>query len=350
MSQATLRGLREITRDTIDTPPTISTMLGALHAAGRLRCKHSVVLRALGWSSWATWMTLRACDSPFARRRPAATIRSLWTWQFWRRVVHASVVTTLPDGSQLICPSWSRIASAYVSQGFHEPAIALVLLDYLRSGDLFVDVGANIGLYSIVAARRGARVMAFEPTPRCCTILARSAAYNGVAFRVSVFPVALAARDGSALFTTSRDNTDMLVDVAETLTDAERASAVLVDVRTLDSMLANGAPAAIKIDAEGADLAVLAGAEDTLRRHRPLLIVEVWRGGSEVRDWLAERGYECYRYRSAARRLVSLPRDFAGDENVIAVHRDALAAVGERLAAAPPLHLQPPRVAWQARG
>lgn len=79
----------------------------------------------------------------------------MWGWQIWRRVIKRSIAVQLPDGSSLICPPWSALASALVVDGFHEYMETVFMLDLLRPDDLVVDVGANIGYYSIIAAHRG---------------------------------------------------------------------------------------------------------------------------------------------------------------------------------------------------
>lgn len=236
-----------------------------------------------------------------------------------------------------------------MSEGFHEPPIAMFLLDFLRDDDLFVDVGANIGFYSMIAARRGARVIAFEPTERCCETLTKSARLNGLAASVRTHCIALSDMGGTALFTTSRDNTDMLVDAASEISADDRQRAVQIDVRTLDEMVSGERITAIKIDAEGADLKVLGGSSHVITSDRPALVVEVYDGGSDIRFWLDAHGYEVYRYVPSLRELQPASA-IKGADNLIAIHRDQKTKTIERLAEVHPHSLRMPQTAWFSNG
>lgn len=336
----------EFGREILDDPSGLA-VVDLLHRWSQMRNLRFIGLRAFGWATWALWMTARATSSPIGRRRPIATAAALWTWQLWRRIVRLPVVVTLPEGSKLICPPWSRLGGAYVSEGFHEPSIAMFLLDFLRGDSLFVDVGSNIGFYSMIAARRGSRVLAFEPTESCCDTIAASAELNGLAALVRVYCMALSNVAGTALFTTSRDNTNMLVSADAEISAEERSNAIEIDVRTLDEMLAAKGPVtAIKIDAEGADLQVLAGSISTIAVDRPALVVEVYDGGSDVRSWLHAQGYEVYRYVPSSRELRPAP-PVEGSDNLIAIHRDEMAVTVARLRETFPHPLRMPRAAWR---
>ena len=86
---------------------------------------------------------------------------------------------------------------------------------------------------------------------------------------------------------------DMLRGIGQSLSTID----VPVQVRRLDDFAL--APTAIKIDAEGAEWSVLRGAEQTLRIHRPVLLVENGNWG-QVTEYLASLGYKCFRYTPAS--------------------------------------------------
>jgi FkbM family methyltransferase len=320
-------------------------LLRGMYGLGRMRYRTDAA-RTVGWAAWGAWLSLRAMTTPFARRRPLTSVATLWAWEIWRRSVHRPVVVTLPEGSRIVCPPWSRLASSLISEGFPEPATALFVLDLVRPGDRFIDVGANVGLYSILAARRGARVMAFEPIERCRDAMVRGAELNGVLGAIAECPCALAETSGRAFLTTNRDISDTLVDATDDLTLAERMSAVVVEVRTLDRTVARFRPAIVKIDAGAAGRRVLEGAERTILASRPAIVIDVWHGGAEARAWLEQRGYGIYGYASARRELEPVPPGDDRHTTWIAVHRDEVRATRERLRLAEPLALHEPRVDW----
>lgn len=150
-----------------------------------------------------------------------------------------------------------------------------VLRSVLRPGDNFVDVGANMGFHTLHAARivgpRG-RVLAFEPNPDAAIRLAVHVRENGLAAVVGIRRLALGASAGEATLRVPVGE-DGLATLADSL--AGTMTTVRVVVRRLDDEWPADAPLRlIKVDVEGAELPVLEGAADTLRRWRPDVICE----------------------------------------------------------------------------
>jgi FkbM family methyltransferase len=159
--------------------------------------------------------------------------------------------------------------------GEYEPATAAVIKAILRPGDTFVDVGANVGYFTLLGASRvgpRGRVFAFEPVPHLRKQLAANVRLNRFA-TVTVRGEAIAEQPGEAEFflgPADHCGTSSLRSVA--------GSAGTLTVRTgrLDDMLpAEQKVRLIKIDVEGAEYAALCGMHDCLRRHHPDLVIEV---------------------------------------------------------------------------
>ena len=91
------------------------------------------------------------------------------------------------------------IQRCVLAYGAYEPGIAGVLAAILRPGEVFFDVGANIGHHSLVAASRGARVHAFEPVPRLAERLRENFRFNGIEDRLVVNVAAVGADPGAAV-------------------------------------------------------------------------------------------------------------------------------------------------------
>jgi FkbM family methyltransferase len=128
-----------------------------------------------------------------------------------------------------------------------------------------VDVGANVGAFALLQARRGARVVAFEPNPDCFARLSHARRANGFDDRLTVLERAVGAAPGSARLVVADGNT-LLGSVVSPQPGAERQG-FEVQVESLDRAL----PAAgvdrvdlLKLDAEGAEAAILRGATRTL--------------------------------------------------------------------------------------
>jgi FkbM family methyltransferase len=166
------------------------------------------------------------------------------------------------------------------------------MLDDMRArlapGELVVDVGANVGNHTIyLAAVAGCRVMAFEPNQALCAAIRASVAANPTLPEVVVHACGLGRSFGAASF--AADRADNLG--AQRLT----VGAGEIAVATLDSFTGASPVRAIKIDVEGMELDVLAGASATIKRDRPLLYIEciTERDFRAVMRWLEPLDY-CY--------------------------------------------------------
>lgn len=324
-------------------------MLEGLHRFGVRRSTTRGVAKVAHWAGWVGFLTLLVCTSPSAKRHRVRCVARFWGWQLWRRVMRRPIQVLLPQGWQLEFPPWSELAGITAATGLHEPAEELFALAYLRSGDSVVDVGANLGIYTVACASIGARVSAFEPSSLARDALDRNISLNGLSDLIRVFPMALGEENASVSLTTHLDVGNHLVTPGE-----GSASDETVPVRTLDSMVdqdpdwfSAGRMVLLKIDVEGHDAAVLRGAGRTLADDRPVVLVETWDGGAEIRAFLARLGYRVYRYDIGAQALVEYPATWAGQANFIAVPDKDLAGVRQRLTDAGPPILAPPRVRWR---
>jgi FkbM family methyltransferase len=193
------------------------------------------------------------------------------------------------------------LAAAYASarEELHEEiAIRAILASALRSDGTYVDVGTNRGQVlgeAVRVAPRG-RHVAFEPIPALAAEVAR--AFPAVDCR----QMALGANPGSAEFCHFRALDGWSGLRRSPVVSDERGDPeyIAVEVSTLDAELGDLSPAVVKIDVEGAELAVLEGGRSILTRAKPLLIFEHVASASALYDaapeapWdlLAELGYE----------------------------------------------------------
>lgn len=157
--------------------------------------------------------------------------------------------------------------------------------------DIFLDIGANFGLYACVLAKSGAvsRAIAFEPDRRNEAQLRANIARNGLDAIVAVEPVALGPQTGEARLAegpASNRGASRLVDEGES-----KGASYAVPVRRLDDLVPlSGARILAKIDVEGREAGVLAGMERLLRENRCFLQIEAF-GDSHVAT-LEACGYE----------------------------------------------------------
>lgn len=138
-------------------------------------------------------------------------------------------------------------------------------------GAVVLDIGGYTGLYSLIAAQCGARAICFEPLERNRRRIQENADLNGVHWLVPR-PEAVSDRVGTATITTNLK----AVGLSSGSSIVKKVGADALEVKTIsiDSLKLPRVDA-IKIDVERAEHLVLAGAHETLRRCRPVLIVEV---------------------------------------------------------------------------
>jgi FkbM family methyltransferase len=162
----------------------------------------------------------------------------------------------------------------------------------LRPGGLFLDVGANVGTYSIWAAEHGAEVIALEPAADTFRLLQENIVLNG--YPVTAVRAAAGDRCGIARFTAGRDAGNCL----------DPAGSAVTDLVTVDFLLRERRAAGMKIDVEGFEINVLRGAARALAEHRIGLIQIEWNEMSThavgtnrrpVAELLAGYGYRLYR-------------------------------------------------------
>jgi FkbM family methyltransferase len=143
--------------------------------------------------------------------------------------------------------------------------------------DVFVDVGANVGLYTCVARAAGKRVIAVEPLRRNLDYLYANLRANGFD-DVEVFPLGLSDAAGLATLFGAATGASLIDGWADAPASLQR----IVPLSTLDTLLGDRFPGArlfVKIDVEGTELRVLRGAARTLRRQpAPTWLVEITRG------------------------------------------------------------------------
>ncbi len=193
---------------------------------------------------------------PANRDNRSGALKRWLAWQIGARLVPGPVATPFVDETQLLTTPGAAGATGNIHFGLAEYEDMAFALHFLRPRDLFVDVGANIGAYSILAVAAGATVIAFEPVAQTATLCERNIRLNDFTSRVVLHRTAIGAASGAVTMT---NDLDAMNRVAEDSGIGER-----VLMETLDDVIGRQNPALIKIDVEGYEHAVLRGAARTL--------------------------------------------------------------------------------------
>lgn len=156
------------------------------------------------------------------------------------------------------------------------------------TGNLFVDVGANIGGYSVRLSRKFKDVLAIEPNPIAADRLHTNLKLNGIT-NVSIFEGAISDREGEASLSVPSSNKTTRSSIVEKYRSDTRYN---VRTETLDSILEGYSKIdLIKVDTEGAEVSVLKGATETLRKCSRFVIETEPPTESNVKDTLASYGF-----------------------------------------------------------
>jgi len=170
------------------------------------------------------------------------------------------------------------------------------------------DIGAHVGNHAtFFAGVLGLTTYAFEPNPKHFSLLRTNLQANGLDGRCTLFNVALGARDGHGTIDEAAANNSGMSRVTP-------APLGPIDVTSLDAALPHLERLdVLKLDVEGAEVDVLEGARETLRRLRPISYIEITPENFEAaRSLLSTCGYVCWKRFNATATFLFLPRERFG--------------------------------------
>lgn len=230
---------------------------------------------------------------PGNRGRRVRALSRLLAWQAWERTTGRPFTITLAAARRLRCEPHSTSASGVMYFGLPDWPEMNLMLDYLRPGDVFLDVGANVGVYSLLATVvSDVEVWAFEPSLAAFKSASANVALNRLEASVHLVQAAVGADQGTVLLTVG------LGTVNHIMTPMDAGEAVSVPLVALDTHLGvsdRQRVAMMKIDVEGNELAVLNGARELIRSSQPVLIVEA-NDVEGLSSWLSGVGYRPFQY------------------------------------------------------
>ena len=255
---------------------------------------------------------------PLNRKNKVKAVSRFAKWQINTRLNPYPVIYSYTDKTKLIIQKSMTGATGNLYCGLHEFTDMGFLLHFLRKDDLFVDIGANVGSYTVLAgAHVGAKVKSIEPVPKTFQHLKNNIAINQIGNNVEAYNLALGNEKGYISFTSSLDTMNHVATSSEKNT-------IQVPVDTLDEILGKEEePVLLKIDVEGFETDVLNGASSTLKKDKlKAIIIELNGSGlkygydeSHLHDKLLASGYHPYRYNPFERQLTAI--DKFGTHNTI---------------------------------
>lgn len=192
--------------------------------------------------------------------------------------------------------------------GLYEFEESVFLIHLLKKNDLFLDVGANVGHYCLlISGLKHARSIAIEPVPETYARLKEHIDLNCLGGLIDARHIGVSDKNGELYFSTDRGTMDRIV-------NSTYKNSVSVKVKTIDSILEENVPLALKMDVEGYEKFALEGAHKTLNNPSfKVLILELNNSGKiykisdqEIYNTVIEFGFKPYSYDATSRTLREL--------------------------------------------
>lgn len=226
-------------------------------------------------------------------------------WQVQSRIVNKEFIKNYGQKSKLyIKNGWTGATGNYYC-GLHEFPEMGFMLHFLRKGDYFFDIGANIGSYTILAGvENEANVISIEPIPSTFKRLTNNIKLNNLSKSVKAYNIGLGDSDSILKFTTSHDT------INHVAKDYDK-DVVEVQVSSFDNKFEIESISLMKIDVEGFETMVLKGMSKSLNNQNlKAIIIELNGSGGRydfdeksIVNTLYDYGFQSYFYNPLERRL-----------------------------------------------
>jgi FkbM family methyltransferase len=242
---------------------------------------------------------VRTATQPMRPRRAAST-RALVSEALLQRVT----VPTEAGPLLVECPS-SRALHDPQGFGQDEPETVAWIMA-LPAGSVLWDIGANIGLYSLLAARRGLQALAFEPSASSFAAMVRNIEINGFDDRIAAYCLAFAEHTSLVTLNMASTAAGHSMHSIEAREGGFRQAVPGFSVDDFMTRFVPPPPDAIKLDVDGIEPAILRGAMATLSEHVREVLVEIdganaAAGGNGIPELLSQAGFAEVGMEGAAR-------------------------------------------------
>jgi FkbM family methyltransferase len=257
-------------------------------------------------------------------------------WQIFARVLRRKIIVPWVDESKIIISHGETGLTGNFYVGLMEYEDMLFLLHALRKTETFVDIGANVGAYTILASKVIlSKSIAFEPLLHTVSKLNEQLYLNKIESRVDVRNIGLSDRNGDLFFTKNNNAMNKVTLAGKT------QNSTLVKVSTLDHELTDDTQYFLKIDVEGFEYNVIMGASKILRENNVVAIIielngsgqEFGHSDEEIHQKLLGFNFIPVTYDPFIRKLIALKSFKRGSGNTIYVKN--LDFIAQRCKSAP---------------
>jgi FkbM family methyltransferase len=253
----------------------------------------------------------RFLNHPLNQEHKLEAIVRFLRWQVGSRIVSGDIVYYWINDTKFIVRPGETGLTGNIYCGLHEFSDMAYVLHVLATDEVFVDIGANVGSYTLLAcAVKKAKGYCFEPIPLTYKRLLENIRINDINNHVVALNIGLSDIEGELIFTIDENCTNHVITEKDKTTNVIR-----VEVSPLDTVLKDCDPHLMKIDVEGFETSVLKGAHNTLKKKSlHSVIMELNGSGNrynfkeeDILITMSEHGFKPYVYEPFSRnvRLIS---------------------------------------------
>ena len=250
-------------------------------------------------------------EHPLNKDRSLLALVRFFSWQALSRISRGDLTYKWINETKFKISKGESGLSINIYTGLQEFSEMAFVLHFLRREDLFLDVGANLGSYTLLASSTvGSRSIAIEPHPHAMNRLRENVELNNISDRVKFVQKAVGPTQSKTRLTMNLDTMNHLL-----LDNFSENSSIEVDVETIDNICENSTPALVKMDVEGYEFFAIQGGNRVFNDFAcKALIVEINSlqsryhvSSDEIMDLIKSFGFQPFEYRAFERELIALP-------------------------------------------
>lgn len=266
-------------------------------------------------------------NHPLNRNRKLYTLLKIIWWKVNQLFFKIPAIINMTDNAKLICYPNNSFGSFVVYANFPEYEVMNFINKTVENGDIVVDVGANIGSESVLAASRGkkVKVYAFEPTKSLIPLLNENIFINDFYNRIEIIQKAVSNKNGKVRFVLENESEINHLDISSNnkpknnrIDHLDIKKTVQIDSVTLDTFIKEKSLKKIKllkIDVEGAELLVLQGAQKALAAGKINVVL------FEINKNIADYGYKANDIFNLLRKNKYLIYEFNQDGKMLKIQK-----------------------------
>lgn len=265
---------------------------------------------------------------PIGSRQPLLTFARFIAWQIASSIFKRDLILDWFDDAKFLVRKSETSLTGNVYAYLNETNEMAFVLHYLRKDDLFVDIGANSGIYTILASKViGARSFSIEPNTLSIERIRSNVNLNQIESRVTILPFAVGSFQCLTRMTANLDSMNHIISNEETLISEN--TQFIVEQKTLDDLIGNEQPNVMKLDVEGYEYQVLLGSKTLLSKTSLKVIIceitELSKRFSNTQEdifsYLYNYGFEPHLYDPFERKAIPLSDNSRGN-NVIFIRKN----------------------------